>query len=124
MKSVLLAGASGLVGGELLARLLADPEVMVLHTLGRRELAVQHPKLTHHVVDFSSIRALPSAEGVSVPRGTPIRGAGSEEAFRGVDYEAKGGVARAARRTGAQRLGLVSAMGASARSSIFYNRVK
>jgi uncharacterized protein YbjT (DUF2867 family) len=56
--------------------------------------------------------------------GTTIKGAGSQEAFRAVDYEAVVAVAEAAKQAGARRLGVVSAMGASTRSGIFYNRVK
>jgi uncharacterized protein YbjT (DUF2867 family) len=56
--------------------------------------------------------------------GTTIKAAGSQEAFRAVDYEANLAVARAARAQGAARLGLVSAMGADPHSRIFYNRVK
>jgi uncharacterized protein YbjT (DUF2867 family) len=50
--------------------------------------------------------------------------AGSQEAFRAVDHDAVLAVAKAAKAAGATRLGVVSAMGASARSTIFYNRVK
>ncbi|MCC2675163.1 MAG: Semialdehyde dehydrogenase - binding protein, partial [Ramlibacter sp.] len=44
--------------------------------------------------------------------------------FRAVDFDANLAVAQAARAAGARRLGLVSAMGADAKSAIFYNRVK
>jgi uncharacterized protein YbjT (DUF2867 family) len=50
--------------------------------------------------------------------------AGSQEAFRAVDFDANLAVARAALAAGARRAGLVSAMGASAKSAIFYSRVK
>ncbi len=56
--------------------------------------------------------------------GTTIQVAGSQPAFRAVDFEAVLAVARAARDAGARRLGIVSAMGASTSSSVFYNRVK
>jgi uncharacterized protein YbjT (DUF2867 family) len=56
--------------------------------------------------------------------GTTIKAAGSRQAFRAVDFDAALAFARAARRCGATRLGVVSALGASATSSVFYNRVK
>jgi uncharacterized protein YbjT (DUF2867 family) len=120
----LLAGATGLVGRELLAGLLADPAVTAVHTLGRREPDQRHPKLTHHRVDFSSLPPLPAVSEVYLALGTTIKVAGSQAAFRAVDYEANLAVARAARAQGATRAGLVSAMGADARSPVFYNRVK
>ena len=56
--------------------------------------------------------------------GTTIKTAGSQQAFRAVDFDANLAVARAARAAGARRCGLVSAMAASSTSKVFYNRVK
>jgi uncharacterized protein YbjT (DUF2867 family) len=124
-RSVLIAGASGLVGRQILQGLLADDSVNEVHSLGRRELDLKHPKLTQHRVDFSkALPALPSVGEAFVALGTTIKVAGSQEAFRAVDYGAVVAVATAAKAAGATRLGVVSAMGANKRSSIFYNRVK
>ena len=95
-----------------------------VHSLGRRELAFQHARLTQHRVDFKALPALPRVGEAFIALGTTIKVAGSQEAFRAVDFEAVMAVARAARAAGATRLGVVSAMGASMRSPIFYNRVK
>lgn len=123
-RTALVAGATGLVGGQILQGLLADDTVAAVHALGRRPPAVQHPKLTSHTVDFAALPALPPHDETYLALGTTIKVAGSQPAFRAVDFEANLAVARAARAAGARRLGLVSAMGADARSSIFYNRVK
>ena len=123
-RTALLAGATGLVGRELLQGLLADDGVAAVHVLGRRPLSLTHPKLTAHVVDFAALPALPRADEVYLALGTTIKVAGSQAAFRAVDHDANLAVARAGRAAGATRLGLVSAMGADARSGIFYSRVK
>jgi uncharacterized protein YbjT (DUF2867 family) len=124
-RTVLIAGASGLVGREILQGLLADDSVVAVHSLGRRELELKHAKLTQHRVDFSkALPALPGAGEAFVALGTTIKAAGSQEAFRAVDYDAVVAVAKAAKAAGAKRLGVVSAMGADKRSGIFYNRVK
>ena len=124
-RSVLIAGASGLVGREILQGLLADDSVAAVHSLGRRELPLQHPKLTQHRVDFSkALPALPRVGEAFVALGTTIKVAGSQEAFRAVDFDAVLAVAKAAKAAGATRLGVVSAMGADPQSRIFYNRVK
>jgi uncharacterized protein YbjT (DUF2867 family) len=112
------------VGREILQGLLADDSVAAVHSLGRRELALQHPKLTQHRVDFKALPALPRVDEAFVALGTTIKVAGSQEAFRAVDHDAVIAVAKAARQAGAKRLGVVSAMGANARSAVFYNRVK
>jgi uncharacterized protein YbjT (DUF2867 family) len=123
-RSVLLAGASGLVGRELLDRLLADPSVEAVHVLGRRTIPPEHPKLTQHVVDFQALPPLPWVDEAYIALGTTIKAAGSRQAFRAVDFEAVTAVAEAAKAAGAARLGVVSAMGADAGSRIFYNQVK
>ena len=119
-----MAGATGLVGRCLLQQLLADRSVAAVHALGRRPLAIVHPKLTSHVVDFAALPPLPLLDEAYLALGTTIQVAGSQAAFRAVDFDANLAVARVAKAAGARRLGVVSAMGANARSAIFYNRVK
>jgi uncharacterized protein YbjT (DUF2867 family) len=123
-RAVALAGATGLVGRAILEGLLADESVAAVHALGRRGPGIIHPKLTPHVVDFAALPPLPPLDEVYMALGTTIRAAGSQSNFRAVDFEANLAVARAALAAGARRAGLVSAMGADAKSRIFYNRVK
>jgi uncharacterized protein YbjT (DUF2867 family) len=122
----LVAGATGLIGRELVQLLSAGNEYDAVHVLLRRAtpaLAAM-PKVVEHVVNFDELTIVPGAEDVYIALGTTIKVAGSEEAFRRVDYDYVVTVARAARTAGARRLGIVSALGADATSRIFYNRVK
>jgi len=121
---VALAGATGLVGRAILEGLLADGSVAAVHALGRRAPGVSHPKLTPHVLDFGALPPLPPLDEVYLALGTTIKAAGSQAAFRAVDFDANLSAARAALAAGARRAGLVSAAGADAKSRIFYNRVK
>jgi len=57
MATAWLAGASGLVGGALLHRLLQDDYFDKVVSIGRRTLPLQHPKLTQVVTDFTSMSA-------------------------------------------------------------------
>ena len=123
-RTVALAGATGLVGRAILEGLLADDSVAAVHALGRREPGIIHPKLTPHLVDFTALPTLPPLDEVYLALGTTIKAAGSQAAFRAVDFDANLAAARAALAAGARRAGLVSAMGADAKSRIFYNRVK
>lgn len=123
-RRVLLAGATGLVGGQILQALLADRTVSDIHVLSRRDLPRSDPRLHVHIVDFAALPPLPGVDEVYLALGTTIRVAGSQQAFRAVDLEANLAVARAAVASGASRAGLVSAVGASAASTVFYNRVK
>ncbi|GLH80748.1 NAD-dependent dehydratase [Bradyrhizobium sp. SSBR45G] len=123
-RTVIIAGATGLVGRELLRGLLADPTVQQVHVVGRRTPPVASPKLTAHVVDFTALPPLPPADELYLALGTTIKVAGSQAAFRAIDHHANLAVAKAALASGTKRTGLVSAMGADATSSVFYSRVK
>ncbi len=120
----MVAGATGLVGREILAALLADKTYSSVHSVGRRTVNLQHPKLTQHVVNFAALPQLPPVDDCFVALGTTIKVAGSQAAFRAVDLDAVLALALAVHAQGATKLGVVSAMGASAQSPIFYNRIK
>jgi uncharacterized protein YbjT (DUF2867 family) len=92
--------------------------------VSRRALDARHPKLQVHVVDFRRLPALAPVDEAYLALGTTIKVAGSQAAFRAVDLDANLAVAKAAIAAGAKRVALVSAVGADARSSVFYNRVK
>lgn len=123
-RRALIAGATGLVGECLLQGLVADPSVARVVALGRRPPPFSHPKLEFMPVDFARLPALPRVDEVYLALGTTIKVAGSQAAFRALDFDANLAVAKAAKAAGATRLGLVSAMGASPRSSVFYSRTK
>jgi len=123
-RKVLLAGATGLIGGFLLRWLLADETVSDVFAPVRRNLDVSHPKLHVQRVDFNALPAFPPLDEAYLALGTTIQVAGSQQAFRAVDFEASLAAARAAVQAGARRIGVVSAAGANARSAVFYNRVK
>jgi len=121
----MVAGATGLVGREILAALLADKSYSAIHCVGRRRLAQRHPKLTSHVVDFAALPPnLPKVDDCFIALGTTIKLAGSQAAFRAVDHDAVLAIARAAYKAGATRLAVVSSMGADPASRVFYSRVK
>ena len=119
-----VAGATGLVGQAVLALLLADKRYSAVHAVGRRAPGVQHAKLVSHVSKTFGDVNLPAVDDVFIALGTTIKLAGSQAAFKAVDFDAVLAVAQAAHAAGASRLGVVSAMGADSQSSVFYNRVK
>jgi uncharacterized protein YbjT (DUF2867 family) len=125
-KVAVLAGASGLVGRELVQLLCENSAYAAVHSLVRRvtATATPSPKLHELVVSFDDLPELPPCDDVFIALGTTIKVAGSEAAFRRVDYDYVLAVARAGRARGATRLGIVSARGADAKSRVFYNRVK
>lgn len=118
-----VAGASGLIGRELLAQLDDTPVLALV----RRPLADLPPNALRReaVVDLQALPAgLPAPRRVFIALGTTMAQVGSREAFRAVDFDAVVAVARAARARGATHCGLVSALGADAHATVFYNRIK
>jgi uncharacterized protein YbjT (DUF2867 family) len=127
--AALLVGATGLVGRECLRLLLADNHFGRIVVVARRPLSpdVRSPKLEIHVVDFDHLNEygeLFTVDAIICTLGTTIRQAGSRTRFRTVDYEYPLAFARLGRRHGCAHFLVVSALGANARSRIFYNRVK
>lgn len=123
---LLLAGATGLVGSHVLAQALADPRIDAVIAPTRRALAA-HPKLLAPTVDFEVLpEEAPwwAADGAISALGTTIGKAGSQDAFRRVDYDYQLAVAKLASRHGTPAFVLNSALGADPASRIFYNRVK
>ncbi len=127
MRSVMLVGATGLVGGECLHLLQQDPSVQRIVVLARRPLVDAPSKAEVHVVGFDRLddhAPLFAVDQVMCALGTTIKAAGSQEAFRRVDFEYGLNIASLGAAAGAHHLLLVSAVGANASSRVFYNRVK
>lgn len=126
MSSILIAGSTGLVGSQVLAQALTDARVTKIVAPTRRPLS-PHEKLLNPIFDPSHLP--PDADwwavdGVVCALGTTHAKAGSEEAFRAIDYDLPLAVAAQTRARGAVRFALTSSMGANARSSISYTRTK
>jgi uncharacterized protein YbjT (DUF2867 family) len=129
----MLCGATGLVGGECLRLLLADPTFQRVVVLTRRPLPDDIPaganpaRLEQHVVDFDRLDAqahLFQVDTIICALGTTRKQAGSKERFRRVDFDYPLQIARLGRQQGADHFLLVSSIGANARSHFFYTRVK
>lgn len=126
VKTILLAGATGLVGRHVLQRLLDDPRIGRVVAPTRRPLP-PHPRLINPQVDFDALPEMApwwAVDAVICTLGTTISAAGTREAFRQVDHAYPLRVAELARRNGATGYVLNSATGADPRSRFFYNRVK
>jgi uncharacterized protein YbjT (DUF2867 family) len=129
MPSVVLLGATGLVGRHCLDLLARDPAFSRVVVLARRKFAeATAPRVEAHIVDFDHLAERPDlfrVDEVICALGTTIKAVGgSRTKFRAVDYEMPLAAARLAVAQGARHFLVVSALGADAHSRIFYNRVK
>lgn len=126
-KTALLLGATGLVGGHLLDRLLAHGAYRRVIAPTRRPLDLRHAKLDNPILNFERMDRFPDAfrcQDVYIALGTTIKQAGSEEAFRRVDYEYVVHAATLAYAHGANQCLVISSAGANSESRFLYSRVK
>ncbi|HEX7014941.1 MAG TPA: oxidoreductase [Cyclobacteriaceae bacterium] len=127
VKVALVAGATGLTGGQLVTTLLDDPRYSVVKAITRKPLARVHPKLENPVIDFDRLGTYSDelkADDIFCCLGTTMKSAGSKEAFERVDYHYPVVLAERGKALGASQFLLISALGASKKSAFFYNRVK
>jgi len=89
-KTAVLIGATGLVGNELLHKLLSSEHYSKVVTLSRRDLAISHVKLVNHVIDFDKLTQyseLIKGDVFFSCLGTTLKQAGSVAEQRKVDFD-------------------------------------
>ncbi len=127
MKTALVIGSTGLIGSELLKILLESPEYTQVMTFVKRDLGIRHPKLIQHLIDFDqpeSYKNLVVGDDFFCTIGTTIKNAGSQSAFRKVDYEYPRQFASFARQNKVKQFLIISSLNANAKSSNFYLKTK
>lgn len=107
-------------------RLAKSADVGRVVVLVRKKSGRWPANVEEKVADFDALdrKGFENVDDVYACLGTTIEKAGSQEAFRKVDHDYTLGVANMAKAAGASRFALVSSVGASARSTSFYLRVK
>jgi len=126
MARLLIVGATGLVGQQVVAQALADPRVSHIVALTRRAMA-PHERLENVVLDFADLprdAAWWAVDGVGCAMGTTRAKTSSPERYREIDFGYPLAVARLAREHGATRFALTSSLGADAKSRFAYPRLK
>ena len=123
----LVIGATGAVGKDLVEQLLKDEAFDRVDVFVRRKVSIQSPKLVSHIIDFNKPEeweALLTGDVLFSCLGTTIKATGSQQAQWKVDYTYQYEAAKAARENGVPKYVLVSSIGASSKSKIFYSRMK
>ncbi|HEY2000641.1 NAD(P)H-binding protein [Paraburkholderia sp.] len=132
-QTVLLLGGTGLVGSAALRLLARDDRVAEVRVLVRRAAGAATAgldatnRVVEHMIDYDWPDAdseIFDVDAVICALGTTIRTAGSQAAFRKVDYEYPLRIAGIARRHGATHFAMVTAIGADPHARTFYSRVK
>ncbi|MER3497971.1 MAG: segregation protein B [Chitinophagaceae bacterium] len=128
-KTATIAGATGLIGGELLRLLLYDTAFTSVRILIRRPLSLRHPKLEKKIVDFSDadslLVALTGSDAVFCAVGTTLQKVkGDKAAYSKIDYDIPVNLARFCKMVGCETFVLILSVGADSNSKNFYLKLK
>lgn len=118
---LLLLGATGAVGQQVLRLALADPRLGQIVAPTRRPLPAQ-PRLLNPVIDFADLPLDAPwwrVDAVICAIGTTLRQAGSPRAFAAVDRDLPIAMGAAARRAGATAFAFNSSLGASLAGNLY-----
>ena len=124
---VMLLGATGLVGNECLQLLCAEQRISEIRIFSRAPIPHLNEKIRTLIAPLDAMKdhsEFFAVDAIICALGTTIKKAGSQAAFRMVDYEFPVAAARIAKEHGVKHYLLVSALGSNAQSTVFYNRIK
>lgn len=120
-------GATGLVGKQLVKMLLNNDKFEIVRIFVRRKSGFSHPKLKEQIVDFSNEKTWSDylkGDVLFSALGTTLKQAGGKDQQYEVDYTCNLNFAEKAKGNGIENYVLISSIGASANSRIFYTRMK
>lgn len=123
----LIIGATGATGKDLLDLILEDKTIQQVDVFVRRELNFAHDKMKVHIINFDKpeqYRMLVKGDVLFSCLGTTLKVAGSKEAQWKIDYKYQYEFAKFAKENGVKNYLLISAANASAKSWVFYSRMK
>ena len=127
MLKAIVIGATGATGKDLVAQLLEDDAFHTVEIFVRRVVNIEHPKLTVRIIDFDEPEkwsGLVTGGVLFSCLGTTMKAAGSKAAQWKIDYDYQWDFAKAACANAVPAYVLVSSIGASAGSKVFYSRMK
>lgn len=127
MKTALVIGSTGLIGSQLVDILLESEHYQKVVIFVKRESGKSHPKLEQHIINFDSpetYQHLVKGDDLFCTIGTTIKKAGSQSAFRKVDYEYPIAFSKIAKTNNIKQFLIVSSLGANKDSNNFYLKTK
>lgn len=127
IKKAIVYGASGLVGSYILETLLNNANYEQVIIVVRTTLNIEHPKLKTIIGDYNSLSEVVKgiqADEIFIALGTTQKKTPDKKLYYKIDHDYPVLAAKLAKENGAKAVFLVSAIGANAKSSIFYTRMK
>lgn len=126
-KTAILLGATGLTGGMLLDLLLKEASYEKIKLFSRSLVGFTHPKIEEYLVDLLQLENYKAdfiADEVFCCIGTTKKKTPDNETYRKIDYGIPIAAAKLAKQNNINTMIIISALGADAKSSVFYNKIK
>lgn len=126
-KTAIILGASGLTGGLLLQRLVADERYSHIKLFGRSHLNFEHEKVQEFIVDLFDLQSFAAdftGDEVFCCIGTTKKKTPNEEKYRKIDFGIPVAAAELCVKKGINSIAIISSLGANDKSSNFYLRTK
>lgn len=127
MKTAIILGATGATGGLLLQHLIADNSYINIKLFLRKSTGVKHAKVQEfvgNIVDLEQFKSDFTADEVFCCIGTTKAKTKDQEQYKAIDFGIPAKAAKLAKQNNIPFFAVISAMGANAKSSIFYNKTK
>lgn len=126
-KTALILGSTGLTGSLLLQALLEDDRYIKVRLFNRQHCGLTHPKIDEHILDLFDLEKhepLFVADDVFCCIGSTQKKTPDLSVYKKVDYGIPLAAAKLCAKNKIETLVVISALGANAKSLLFYNRTK
>lgn len=126
-KTAIVLGATGLVGGLLLKRLLEDENYETIKLFSRKKLPIKSPNIVEFIGDILELENFKNdflADEVFCCIGTTAKKTKDKETYEKIDCGIPSKASHLAKLNGIETFLVISAIGANPKSSIFYNQTK
>ncbi|NRA12658.1 MAG: NAD(P)H-binding protein [Crocinitomicaceae bacterium] len=126
-KTVIILGATGLIGSLVLEFLLSDERYSSVKLFSRKSVGKKHPKLKEFIVDVLDLHSAKddfTADEVYCCIGTTKKKTPDQDLYTKIDFGIPAEAAKLCKENGIKVMAVVSAIGADPKSKIFYNRTK
>ncbi len=127
MKGVLVAGASGLIGSELIKLLLVNQNIIEILAFVRKPLTISHPKLTPLIITFDELEKVSNefyGDSLYCCLGSTLKKTPDLSDYRKVDHDYPVKLAELSQQHNINQFHLITALGANSHSKQFYLKLK
>lgn len=126
-KTAIILGATGLTGSFLLKRLIDDNSFSTIKLFSRSSSNIKNSKIEEHIVDMFQLKKQTetfTGDVLFCCIGTTKAKTPDKETYKKIDYGIPVAATKLAKQNNIAKVVIISATGANANSSIFYNKVK